>query len=79
LDNQASEEGIPIELSYGATGMDFGLDSGLDLGLEEATIVLNISLTLEQGISMRLGASVDVQDDIFLAHLAKAVFSLGKG
>ncbi|XP_057868067.2 uncharacterized protein LOC131075253 [Cryptomeria japonica] len=75
LDNQAVEEGIPVELSAGA----FGMDVGMDTGLEKAIVVQNSSSALVQGSSEPPGASVDVQDDIVLADLAKAVFSSGKG
>ncbi|XP_057836070.2 uncharacterized protein LOC131046358 [Cryptomeria japonica] len=68
LDNQAVEEGIPIELSAGASGMDVGMDTGL----EKVIVVQNSSSALVQGSSEPPGASVDVQDDIVLADLAKA-------
>ncbi|XP_059070691.1 uncharacterized protein LOC131860310 [Cryptomeria japonica] len=75
LDNQAVEEGIPVELSAGASGMDVGMDTGL----EKVIVVQNSSSALVQGSSEPPGASVDVKDDIVLADLAKAVFSSGKG
>lgn len=51
----------------------------MDTGLEQAIVVQNNSLTLEQGLSGPPGAFASVQDDIVLADLTKEVLSSSKG